>query len=122
MTPLKQDDAQATHCKKISKSDGLFSFEQSAEQIYNKFRALTPWPGIYLASGLKILELELLRESFGRKFQCAGEILHVDKLGFCVSCGEGAVKIMKVQEPGKKPVDASAYLNGKRLGVGDIAL
>ena len=61
LTPIKQDDAQATHCKKISKSDGLFGFEQSAEQICNKFRALTPWPGIYLASGLKILELELLR-------------------------------------------------------------
>ena len=120
LTPLKQDDAQATHCKKISKSDGLFGFEQSAQQIYNKFRALTPWPGIYLASGLKILELELLSESCGRKFECEGEILSVDKLGFRVSCGEGAVKITKVQEPGKKPVDASAYLNGKRLGVGDI--
>ena len=55
LTPLKQEGAQATHCKKISKSGGLFGFEQSAEQIYNKFRALTPWPGIYLASGLKIL-------------------------------------------------------------------
>ena len=120
LTPLKQDDAQATHCKKIAKSDGLFSFEQSSERIYNKFRALTPWPGIYLASGLKILELELLRESSGRKFERAGEILSVDKLGFGVACGEGAVKILKVQEPGKKPVDASAYLNGKRLKIGDL--
>ena len=120
LKPQKQDDAQASHCKKISKSDGLFGFEESAEQIYNKFRALTPWPGIYLASGLKILDLEILRESRGRKFERVGEILSVDKLGFCVSCGEGAVKIIKVQEPGKKPVDASAYLNGKRLGVGDI--
>ena len=120
LKPLKQDDSQATHCKKISKSDGLFSFEESARQIYNKFRALTPWPGIYLSSGLKILELELLRESCGRKFERAGEILHVDKLGFCVACGEGAVKIIKMQEPGKKPVDASAYLNGKRLGIGDF--
>ena len=120
LTPLKQEGAQTTHCKKISKSDGLFSFEQSAEQIYNKFRALTPWPRIYLASGLKILELELLRESCGRKFERAGEILSVDKLGFCVSCGEGAIKILKVQEPGKKPVDASAYLNGKRLKIGDL--
>ena len=59
-------------------------------------------------------------KSCGRKFQRVGEILHVDKLGFCVACGEGAVKITKVQEPGKKPVDASAYLNGKRLNAGDI--
>ena len=120
LTPLKQEGAQATHCKKISKSDGLFSFEESARQIYNKFRALTPWPGIYLSSGLKILELELLRESRGRNFEHAGEILRADKTGFCVSCNDGAVKITKVQEPGKKPVDASAYLNGKRLKIGDL--
>ena len=120
LKPQKQDDAQASHCKKISKSDGLFSFDEEAGQIYNKFRALTPWPGIYLASGLKILELEFLRESCGRKFQRAGEILHIDKPSFCVACGEGAVKIIKVQEPGKKPVDASAYLNGKRLKIGNL--
>lgn len=120
LTPIKQDDAQATHCKKISKSGGLFSFEESARQIYNKFRALTPWPGIYLASGLKILDLEIMRESRGRKFERAGGILSVDKLSFCVACGDGAIKILKVQEPGKKPVDASAYLNGKRLKIGDL--
>jgi len=120
LTPLKQEGAQATHCKKIVKSDGLFSFEESARQIYNQFRALTPWPGIYLSSGLKILELEPLRESCERKFERAGEILCVDKPSFCVACGKGAVKITKVQEPGKKPVDASAYLNGKRLKIGDL--
>ena len=119
LTPLKQDDAQATHCKKIAKSDGLFSFEESARQIYNKFRALTPWPGIYLASGLKILDLKYLcgREDERRK---PGEIIFDGKYYIYVACGEGALCIETVQEPGKKPVDASAYLNGKRLGIGDI--
>ena len=119
LTPLKQDDAQATHCKKIAKSDGLFSFEESARQIYNKFRALTPWPGIYLSSGLKILDLKYLcgREDERRK---PGEIIFDGKYYIYVACGEGALCIETVQEPGKKPVDASAYLNGKRLGVGDI--
>ena len=119
LTPLKQESAQATHCKKISKSDGLFSFEESARQIYNKFRALTPWPGIYLASGLKILDLKYLcgREDERRK---PGEIIFDGKHYIYVACGEGALCIETVQEPGKKPVDASAYLNGKRLGIGDI--
>ncbi len=119
LTPLKQEGAQATHCKKISKSDGLFSFEQSAEQIYNKFRALTPWPGIYLASGLKILNLKYLS---GREYERRrpGEIIFDGKHYIYVACGDGALCIETVQEPGKKPVDASAYLNGKRLGVGDI--
>ena len=120
LTPLKQDDAQATHCKKIAKSDGLFSFEESARQIYNKFRALTPWPGIYLASGLKILDLKYLcgREDERRK---PGEIIFDGKYYIYVACGGGgALCLETVQEPGKKPVDASAYLNGKRLGIGDF--
>lgn len=114
LKPQKQDDAQATHCKKISKSDGLFSFDEEAGQIYNKFRALTPWPGLYLASGLKILSLELSEKS-GK----SGEILSVEKDHVVVACKGGAVKIYELQEPSKKPTNAKAYINGKRLSVGD---
>ena len=114
LKPQKQDDQQATHCKKISKSDGLFSFDEEAGQIYNKFRALTPWPGIYLASGLKILSLELSEKS-GK----SGEILSVEKDHVVVACKGGAVEIYELQEPSKKPTNAKAYINGKRLSVGD---
>lgn len=114
LKPQKQDDAQASHCKKISKSDGLFSFDEEAGQIYNKFRALTPWPGLYLASGLKILSLELSEKS-GK----SGEILSVEKDHVVVACKGGAVKIYELQEPSKKPTNAKAYINGKRLSVGD---
>ena len=114
LKPQKQDDEQATHCKKISKSDGLFSFDEEAGQIYNKFRALTPWPGIYLASGLKILSLELSEKS-GK----SGEILSIEKDHVVVACKGGAVKIYELQEPSKKPTNAKAYINGKRLSVGD---
>ena len=61
-----------------------------------------------------------MREFCERKFERAGGILSVDKFGFGVACGEGAVKITKVQELGKNSVDASAYLNVKRLNTGDI--
>jgi len=114
LKPQKQDESKATHCKKISKSDGLFSFDEEAGQIYNKFRALTPWPGIYLASGLKILSLELSDKS-GK----SGEILSVEKDHVVVACKGGAVKIYELQEPSKKPTNAKAYINGKRLSIGD---
>ena len=114
LKPQKQDDAQASHCKKISKSDGLFSFDEEVGQIYNKFRALTPWPGLYLASGLKILSLELSDKS-GK----SGEILSVEKDHVVVACKGGAVKIYELQEPSKKSINAKAYINGRRLSVGD---
>ena len=114
LKPQKQNDAESSHCKKTNKSDGLFSFDEDARQIYNKFRALTPWPGLYLASGLKILSLELSEKS-GK----SGEILSVEKDHVVVACKGGAVKIYELQEPSKKPTNAKAYINGKRLSVGD---
>jgi len=44
----KQDPLKATYCKKIEKQDGKIDFEnETVLDIYNKFRAYTPWPGIY---------------------------------------------------------------------------
>lgn len=114
LTPQKQDDALATHCKKIQKSDGLVNLSEDAEQIYNKFRAFHEWPGVFLESGLKFLELNLAEGS-----GAAGEILRIEKDGFVVACGTGALKILALQEAGKKALDAKAYINGKRLVAGN---
>ena len=43
-----QVDSDATYCGKISKEDGKVSFQnQTSSEIYDTFRAYTPWPGIY---------------------------------------------------------------------------
>jgi methionyl-tRNA formyltransferase len=43
-----QDHNNATHCGKISREDGeVFFGKQTAQEIYDTFRAYTPWPGIY---------------------------------------------------------------------------
>ncbi len=45
---IKQDDSKATYCSKISKTDWEIDFEKdSANEIYNKYRAYYNWPGIY---------------------------------------------------------------------------
>jgi len=45
-TPQVDDDA--TYCWKISKEDGKVSFQkQTSAEIYNTYRAYTPWPGIF---------------------------------------------------------------------------
>lgn len=42
-----QDHTQATYCKKIEKEDGLIDWNMSAKEIYQKWQAYAPWPGIY---------------------------------------------------------------------------
>ncbi|MEO1938241.1 MAG: methionyl-tRNA formyltransferase [Sulfurimonas sp.] len=113
--PQKQNDAKATHCKKITKADGLINFDNAAT-IYNKYRAFTPWPGIYLESGLKLKKMAL--ESREGKHK-PGAILSIDKESIVVGCQEGSLRIFRLQPPSKKEMDAIAYVNGKRLSVAD---
>ncbi len=113
-TPVSQDATQATHCKKITKQDGLVEFDD-AQKIYNKYRAFTPWPGIYLESGLKLKEMNLKDDS---SIHQAGEILSISQ-GVDVGCLQGVLCISKVQPPSKKEMDILSYINGKRLKVAD---
>ena len=113
--PIKQDDSEMTHCSKISKADGEVEFKD-ALSVYNKYRAFTPWPGVYLNSGLKLKSIELVEVESTNK---AGIVLHVDKLSIIVGCESGSLRILKVQPQSKKEMDVLSYINGKRLSLAD---
>lgn len=115
LVPVPQCDADASYCKKISRDDGLVSFEMPAMQIYNRFRAYEGWPGIYLESGLKLIDLDIAAAE-GEP----GRIVDIDSDGVVVACSLGSVKIKRVQPPSKKGMDALSYIRGRRLGVEDI--
>lgn len=115
LTPVPQNDAEATLCKKISKADGEVAFDD-AVTLYNKYRAFTPWPGVYLESGLKLTKMTLA-ESTGAN--TPGRILAVEKMRVKVGCSKGALWVETVQPPSKKAMAVNDYLNGKRLGLDD---
>ena len=114
-TPKKQLEEDATHCKKISKKDGLVSFDDAYE-IYNKYRAFTPWPGIYLENGMKLKKIELVDKCALGK---SGTILEINSDNILLSCKKGMIKIYTVQPQSKKEMNIISYINGKRLGLED---
>ena len=114
-TPVEQNDADATHCKKIIKQDGLVALED-AHEIYSKYRAFTPWPGIYLESGLKLKKIELVEKCTLGK---TGTILEINSDNILLACTKGTLRIFSVQAPSKKEVNIIAYINGKRLTLED---
>jgi len=116
LTPQKQDDEASTHCSKITKENGLVVFDD-AQELYNKYRAFTPWPGVHLESGLKLKEIVLQSTQGSYK---PGEILVKSKDSFLVGCKKGSLRINQVQAPSKKQVDGASYLNGKKLKRADI--
>jgi methionyl-tRNA formyltransferase len=113
--PLKQDDTKATHCTKITKADGEITFDD-AQKLFNKYRAFTPWPGIYLSCGLKLKKIELLDS---KNHNNEGEILDIQKGYIIVGCKNGSIKIYTLQPESKNEMDALSYVNGKRLNIAD---
>ena len=113
ISPIKQFSALSTKCAKLKKEDGLINFNMNAKEIYAKFRAFYPWPGIFLENQTKILEMRVSNLSGS-----IGEILRIDQNSFVVGVNDGSIEINVLQEAGKKSVLAKDYINGKRLSVG----
>ena len=118
ITPQIQDDAEASLCKKIKKSDGEVDFED-ASLIYNKYRAFEGWPGIFTTDGTKIDGIRLVDTTSKNNIL---EILSFDEEAVVVGCRKGALKIGSLQPASKKPMSAKAYCVGRGLKVGDTLL
>jgi len=113
--PIPQFDALSTKCKKIKKSDGLVDFSD-ANILYAKSCAFFGWPGVFLESGLKLLDIELIDSVTTNN---AGEILDIFDDSVTIGCTLGAIKVATLQPPSKAKMSAKAYIMGKRITIGD---
>lgn len=118
LRPLRQWDVDASKVKKHRKEEGLVDFDD-ATALIRKYAAFYPWPGIYLASGLKLKEAERIEAD---SVNIPGTILALEEEGALIGCGRGSLRISRVQPPSKTEMDAASYLRGKRSGVGDLFL
>jgi len=115
--PEPQDETLATHAAKITRDMGRIDWSMPATQLWNQARAFTPWPGLYtLLDGkrLKLLEVEPA-EAAGHK---PGRVGQADANGIVVVCGNGVLRITRLQKEGAKPLAAAEFLAGTPLPVG----
>ena len=112
---IPQIEADSSYCKKIQKCEGEVRFLH-AGRVYDFYRAFKGWPGIHLASGVKLREITLISEEGTHR---EGEILALESDGVVVGCAQGILKIFSVQAPSKREIDALSYINGRRLVRGD---
>jgi methionyl-tRNA formyltransferase len=112
---IQQPANTVTYADKLKKEESEVSWEDDADIIERKVRALNPWPGVTFESRgekIKILEAEVI-EHAGKT---AGILLD-DQL--TVSCGHNALRLLRVQRAGKGPVEGPAFLRGFPAKVGD---
>lgn len=110
---IKQKDEEATYTKPIRKEDTLINWEDSAERIVNKIRALSPTPGGVARiknETYKIYRAKVVEELKGKP----GEILVKDpKSGILVVAAlDKAVSILEIQPENKKVMNVKEFLAG----------
>jgi len=113
--PLKQNEAEVSFCKKIKKEDGLVNFS-SAKKLFLKYKAYSYWPGIFLASSLKLKDVEFIENESENN---EGTILAIENDCVLIGCKKGSLKIKTIQAPSKKAISSVDYLRGQRLEKGD---
>ncbi len=121
ISPLPQVEKDATYAPILEKENGRIDWTQSAQQIFNRMRGFTPWPGSFstfrgqtcnLCGTLEISAIASGRNSPGEIISAAGEI-HV-------VCGEGThLRLESVQLEGRKKISAREFANGAHLGPAD---
>jgi methionyl-tRNA formyltransferase len=109
----EQEEEGVTYADKIDPSERRLDLSRPAAQLERKVRALEPQLGSFLALAggerLGVSSARALDEQLER-----GEIKSVDGR-VLVGCSEGALELLEVQPPGKRPMPAAAYLRGHRL-------
>lgn len=116
ITPIKQDDAQATYAPMLEKSDGAIDWSQPATDICNRIRGVNPNPGAHTKFREQPLKIWSATPVEGSG--TPGSVL-VAKKKVIIATGSGAVLLKEVQLPGKKRGPAQNLINGARISVGE---
>lgn len=119
LEPEPQDEDAATYAGKIRKQDAQLNFDDPALSMLRKIRAYNPTPGASFKFGDEIIKCWRAEEARGMEGH-AGTVLAAGSDGIDVACGEGAIRMLEVQRPGRRHITAREFagqsaLVGKRF-------
>ncbi|MEW4277386.1 methionyl-tRNA formyltransferase [Priestia sp. TRN 1309] len=119
ITPVKQNDGEATFASNIKREQEKIDWARTGEEIYNHIRGLHPWPVAYTTADGQVMKIW-----WGEKVSASGKpgtVLSLEEDGFVVATGnETAIKVTELQPAGKKRMDAAQYLRGTSVEVGTV--
>jgi methionyl-tRNA formyltransferase len=118
LAPRPQPAEGATYAVKLERSEGCLDWRRPAVELERQVRALNPWPGAFfqvrLETGnerIKALAAELADAPGGLPGEVLDETL-------TVACGEGALRLTRVQRAGRRAMSVEAFLRGAAIEPG----
>ena len=114
LVPQPQDEALATYARKLNKGEALIDWTSPALAIERQVRAFNPWPVAETrldGEALRVWRARAIDGSGG----VAGTVVAVSGDGIDVATGEGRLRILELQPPGRRVMSARDYLNARNL-------
>lgn len=123
----KQGETPTAYAKMLTKELGNIDWTQSAGRIGRLVRGLNSWPSAYTHWNGKVMKIWRAKvvkavdigEMQGTEKETPGTVVSVGKNDFTVRTGEGFLKVLEVQMPGKKRMETGAFLRGNTMECGD---
>ncbi|MCC6075843.1 methionyl-tRNA formyltransferase [Pseudomonas sp. GCM10022188] len=112
LTGEVQDDALATYAHKLNKDEARLDWSRPAVELERLVRAFNPWPICHTTLGEAALKVYAAALAEGQG--APGTILDASRDGLTVACGEGALRLTRLQLPGGKPLDFADLYNSRR--------
>lgn len=119
ITPEKQGESPTDYARMLDKSMGDIDWTAPAVSIERLIRGLNPWPGTYTDWNGKVMKIWQAEVYDSKKEASPGTVVRVEKDGFFVQTGDGLLKVTELQIPGKKRMDAEAFLRGYSIKVSE---
>lgn len=112
----KQDRAAGSYASKLTKVDGVIDWELDAESVWNRQRAVTPWPGAttgHRGKPLRVVRARPLHDlPLGKP---PGTLLEVTGDDVAVACRLGALLLERVKPEGRSEMTGADWARGARV-------
>ena len=115
LLPTPQNSDLASYAPKLKKEESLIDWKIDAENIFNKIRGLSPWPGthtLYNGKRLAILKGEVV---LGESSDRPGHVERITDTGIEVGTGKNRLKITELKLEGKKAMPVKSFLSGYKI-------
>ncbi|MEO0671858.1 MAG: methionyl-tRNA formyltransferase [Pseudomonadota bacterium] len=117
-----QPDEGVTYAAKIEKGETEIDFEAPASEVHNHIRGLSPFPGAWFADPtadgqrVKVLACTVAGD-LGQLTDGMPPGTVIDE-ALTVACGEGALRLLRLQRAGKAPMPAADFQRGRTIPAG----
>ena len=118
---VPQDASLATHAAMIAKEEGQIDWDRSAKALESHVLGMYSWPIAFTSLNGEVFKIHAAKAVDRRTKAAPGTVVSSGKEGIGVACGDGGVLLLtKVQLPGKKAMDAGAFLLGHTVETGTV--